>query len=200
MRVACRVGGARADAGPGLLGPTQYVRTAGPPNVYNGSFSVPASAGAPFQLRIVNGAANGQNRISSGWVKVNGVQVVGPADFGQNVALIERDLTLSPGNTLEVQLASAPGGYITLSVLGTRILPVPTSLAPNPLIDHRGCLRDPHGHAFAVPDAGRDAVGFQRQCNHCDGAGVGGVRPRAKHSPDPGHRRRRRHHDRHRER
>ena len=53
-------------------------------------FGVPASVGAPFVLRIVNGAASGQNRISSGWVKVNGVQVVGPADFGQSVALIER--------------------------------------------------------------------------------------------------------------
>ncbi len=116
-----------------LFGPTQYNRTAGAPNVYNGSFSVPASAGAPFQLRIVNGAANGLNRITSGSVKVNGVQVVGPADFGPNVALIERNLALSPGNTLEVRLASAPGGYLTLSVLGTRILPVPTSLAPNPL-------------------------------------------------------------------
>src|SRR3990170_1539247 len=103
-----------------LFGPTQYNRTAGAPNEYSGSFSVPASAGAPFVLRIVNGAANGQNRINSGWVKVNGVQVVGPADFGQNVALIERSLSLSPNNTLEVRLASAPGGYITLSVLGTR--------------------------------------------------------------------------------
>jgi RHS repeat-associated protein len=116
-----------------LFGPVQYNRTAGPPNQYSGSFAVPASAGAPFQLRIVNGAANGQNRISSGWVKLNGVQVVGPADFGQNVALIERNVNLSPGNTVDVRLASAPGGYIALSVLGTRILPVPTSLAPNPL-------------------------------------------------------------------
>jgi hypothetical protein len=116
-----------------LFGPQQYVRTTGAPNTYTGAFGVPASAGAPFQLRIVNGAANGQNRISSGWVKVNGVQVVGPADFGQNVALIERSLNLSPSNTLEVRLASAPGGYITVTVLGTRILPVPTSLTPNPI-------------------------------------------------------------------
>ncbi|HEX6396350.1 MAG TPA: hypothetical protein VFZ95_02915, partial [Steroidobacteraceae bacterium] len=116
-----------------VFGPKAYVRTAGAPDTYTDSFTVPPSAGAPFQLRIVNGAANGENRISSGWVKVNGVQVVGPADFGQNVALIERALTLSNNNTVEVRLASKPGGYITLSVLGTRILPVPTSLAPNPI-------------------------------------------------------------------
>ena len=123
-----------------LFGPQKYVRTTGAPNVYTASFSVPASAGAPFQLRILNGAPNGDDRITSGWVKVNGVQVVGPADFGQNVGLIERSLNLGPNNTLEVQLASKPGGYITLTVLGTRILPVPTSLAPSPVTITAGAI------------------------------------------------------------
>ena len=116
-----------------LFGPVQYDRTDGPPNEYSATFSVPGSVGAPFLLRIVNGAANGQNRISSGRVTVNGVQYVGPADFGQNVALIERSVTLSPSNTVQVRLTSAPGSYIAMSVLGTRILPAPTSLAPNPI-------------------------------------------------------------------
>ena len=116
-----------------LFGPKQYVRGSAAPDVYTDTFTVPGSVGTPFQLRIVNGAANGENRISSGWVKVNGVQVVGPADFGRNVAAIERQLKLGPSNTLEVQLASAPGGYVTFTVLGTRVLPVPASLAPNPI-------------------------------------------------------------------
>ena len=115
-----------------LFGPQQYLRTDGAPNSYTDSFTVPASVGTPFRLRIVNGAANGDNRITSGSVKVNGVQVVGAADFGQQVGYIERSLNLGPSNTIEVQLASKPGGYLTLSVVGTRILPVPTSLAPNP--------------------------------------------------------------------
>ena len=116
-----------------LFGPKQYVRTTGATDVYTDSFSVPVSVGAPFSLRIVNGAASGQKRITFGWIKVNGVQVVGPADFGVNVATIERPLNLLPNDTLEVRLASAPGGFLTLSILGTRIPPVPTSLAPNPL-------------------------------------------------------------------
>jgi len=116
-----------------LFGPQAYVRTTGEPNTYTATFTVPASAGAPFLLRIDNGAPNGQNRITSGWVKVNGVQLVGPADFAQSVALIERNLNLAPGNTVEIHLASAPGGYIALAVFGTRILPVPTSLTPNPI-------------------------------------------------------------------
>jgi RHS repeat-associated protein len=116
-----------------LLGPKQYLRTTGAPNQYTDSFRVPSSVGAPFLLRIVNGAANGSNRISAAWIKVNGVQIAGPADFSQKVALVERTINPGPNNTLEVRLASTPGAYVTITVLGTKILPTPTSLAPNPL-------------------------------------------------------------------
>jgi len=116
-----------------LFGPKQYLRTASSPDVYTDSFTVPQSIGAPFLLRIVNGDANGANRLSSAWVKVNGVQVAGPADFGQNVASVERTVNLGPSNTLEVRTASGPDGFLTITVLGTRILPAPTSLTPNPL-------------------------------------------------------------------
>src|SRR5262249_22996408 len=84
-------------------------------------------------LRITNGDANGQNRISSATIKLNGVQVAGPADFGQNVSTITRSVALSLNNTLGVSLASSPGAYLTITVTGTQILPVPTALAPNPL-------------------------------------------------------------------
>lgn len=116
-----------------VFGPQQYVRTSGDPNSFTNSFTVPQAIGAPFLLRIVNGAADGTKRITSGRVTLNGVQVVGPADFGQSVALIERSINVGPSNTIEVQLASTPGEYLSVSVLGTRILPVPTSLAPDPI-------------------------------------------------------------------
>jgi YD repeat-containing protein len=116
-----------------LLGPKQYVRTSGDPNQYTDTFTVPASIGAPFQLHIVNGQANGANRISSAWITVNGVQVAGPNDFGQNVAAIDRTITARPSNTLTVKVASAPGAYLTITVYGTKILSTPASLTPNPL-------------------------------------------------------------------
>lgn len=117
-----------------IFGPQQYLRTTGPPNEYTNTVTVPASVGAPFQLHIVNGQANGQNRISSAWVKINGVQVAGPSDFGQNVAVVDKTITLNAGsNTPYVKVASAPGSYLTISVFGTQTLPTPTSLAPNPL-------------------------------------------------------------------
>lgn len=117
-----------------IFGPQQYLRTTGAPNQYTGTITVPTSVGAPFLLHIVNGQSNGQNRLSSAWIDVNNVQVAGPADFGQNVAVIDQTITLNPGtNQLKVKVASTPGGYLTVKVYGTKILPTPTSLTPNPL-------------------------------------------------------------------
>lgn len=125
---------AQAPADQLIFGPTQYLRTTGPPNQYTNTITVPTSVGAPFVLHIVNGHSNGQNRISSAWVTVNNVQVAGPSDFGQTVAIVDRTITLNPGtNTLTVKVASSPGAYLTISVYGTKILPTPTQLTPNPL-------------------------------------------------------------------
>jgi hypothetical protein len=56
----------------------------------------------------VNGNADGTHRISSAAVKVNGTQIFGLSDFGQNVAGIDRTVAVQPSNTLEVRLTSAP--------------------------------------------------------------------------------------------
>lgn len=116
-----------------VFGPTQYLRSGSAPNEYAESFTLPSHVTAPYLLRVVNGEASGANRISSAWITVNGVQVAGPNDFGQNVAQVERALTLQANNTLEVRVASTPGAYLTITVLATRIPTVPTTLSPNPL-------------------------------------------------------------------
>jgi len=100
-----------------IFGAKQYVRTSGAPTQFTDTITVPANVGAPFLLHIVNGQSNGQNRISSAWIEVNNVQVAGPADFGQTVAIVDRTITLTPGtNQLTVKLASTPGAFITVSV------------------------------------------------------------------------------------
>lgn len=117
-----------------LLGPKQYLRTSGAPNEYTDTVTVPATVGPPFLLHIVNGQSTGQNRLSSAWVTVNNVQVAGPSDFGQNVAVVDRTITFTPStNQLKVKVASTSGGYLTITVYGTKILPTPTGLTPNPL-------------------------------------------------------------------
>ena len=116
-----------------LFGPMQYTRTAGPPNQFTDTFTLPSGTTPPYTLHIVNGNANGTNRISSATVTLTGTQILGPSDFGQNVAVIDRTVTLQASNTLEIRLTSAPGSFITISVLDTSAGSQPTALTPNPL-------------------------------------------------------------------
>jgi len=116
-----------------LFGPKSYTRTAGPPNSFTDQFTLPAGATAPYTLHLVNGNANGTNRISSATVKLNGTQILGPSDFGQNVAVLDRTVALQPNNTLEIRLTSAPGSVLTVSLLATSAGSQPTALTPSPL-------------------------------------------------------------------
>ena len=58
-----------------LFGPKQYTRNAGPPNQFTDQFTLPAGTTTPYTLHIINGNANGTNRISSATVKLNGTQI-----------------------------------------------------------------------------------------------------------------------------
>jgi hypothetical protein len=106
-----------------VFGPTTYTRTTGAPNQYTTTFSAPSWIVSPYDLHIVNGDASGTNRvygaISSATITLNGVQVAGPSDFNQNVATIDRSVTLQATNTLKVTLASKPGSFLTINVFGT---------------------------------------------------------------------------------
>jgi RHS repeat-associated protein len=121
-----------------LFGPKQYLRTGTQPNEYTDTVTVPISVGPPFILSIENGQANGQNRVSAAWIYINDVEILGPNDFSQTPATLERTITLTPTNTLRVKLASVPNSYLTVRIYGTAILPTPVGIAPNPLIVTQG--------------------------------------------------------------
>lgn len=110
---------AQITANAPVFGPQTYVRTTGAPNVYTTTFAAPAWVVSPYNLHIVNGDASGNNRISSATITLNGVQIAQPSDFNQNVATIDRSVTLQSTNTLQVTLASKPGSYLTINVFGT---------------------------------------------------------------------------------
>lgn len=81
--------------------------------VFNGS------GYADFVLKVQNGAADGTGRISSAVVSLNGVKILNPADFNQNVRTLERMITpLDATNTLAVTLRSNPGGFLVVQILG----------------------------------------------------------------------------------
>ncbi len=68
-----------------------------------------------FILKVQNGDKSGTNPISSAVITLNGVKILGPSDFNQNVQFLER--AISPNdleNTLSVSLRSNPGGFLTI--------------------------------------------------------------------------------------
>lgn len=90
-----------------------YVRSTGKPTESVESF--PASSGR-YLLRTMNGDSRGDRRVSSGVIRINGVVVVGPDRFSQNVAEIRVEVNLERSNELGVELRSAPESQITLVV------------------------------------------------------------------------------------
>ena len=61
-----------------FFGPRRYTRTNGAPDVFDETIAVPAWVASPYVLRIQNGEAGGQNRVSSATIVVNGVEVAPP--------------------------------------------------------------------------------------------------------------------------
>ncbi len=90
------------------------VRGKGKPNTEQRNFSAVAGEGS---LIIHNGDENGENRVSSARIILNGSQIAGPNDFGHQVGLIEKPVVLNLNNTLEVRLMSAPGSFINVQIV-----------------------------------------------------------------------------------
>jgi hypothetical protein len=96
------------------FGPKQYTRTAGPTQTFTEVF--PRCAGAPCQLVVTNGNADGSNRISSASIFLNGKQILGPSDFKKQTGRIVVPVALEDSDQVKVVLNSAPGSYLTLAV------------------------------------------------------------------------------------
>lgn len=97
-----------------LFGPQKYLQTKGKPNIYTGTF--PGRTGVGI-LKVMNGDANGKNRISSAIVRINGVEILGPNDFNQNVYNLEIPVSLEENNMISVELRSKPNSYLTIKIV-----------------------------------------------------------------------------------
>jgi hypothetical protein len=96
------------------FGPKEYTRGAGPSQTFTDTFS-PCGAGS-CQLVVVNGNPDGSARVSSASVYLNGVQLVGVRDLNQRVERLVFPVTLAETNEIRVELGSAPGSFLTISV------------------------------------------------------------------------------------
>jgi hypothetical protein len=117
------------------FGPEAYVRGTGQPVVVTASFAVPA-ANVSCTLEIQNGGLEDSEleRVSSSNVGLNGVQVIGPSEFNQNVGLIRAPVAVSTTNELSVELRGKPGGVIFATIVcADEDLPeITASVAPPP--------------------------------------------------------------------
>jgi hypothetical protein len=140
-----------------------YVRSTGAPVTVTDNFSACDVTGQ-FQLVVENGPG-GTERISSGSLAVNGVEIVRQSDFNQKVELIERSiLNVAANNTLAVDLASPPGGTIRVSVravqsCGIRITsPAAGSILKGPQVLVQGTFPTAFGPDVAVTVNGTRAL------------------------------------------
>jgi len=116
-----------AWAGPLVWGPKKYVRDTGTPVTVTETFTIERPTGK-FWMHVENGGAVQKpgelggviepvDRVSSAYIKLNGVAVVGPNDLNQQVAGVTREnLTLYTNNTIEIEVRGKPGDYITVSI------------------------------------------------------------------------------------
>jgi len=105
---------AGAASGSTTFGPRQFTRSRGPTQTFTESF--PRCASGACRLVVVNGGADGSNRVSSASIYLNGRRVLGPSDFNQRVERIVLPVPLESSDELRVVLNSAPGSYLTVSV------------------------------------------------------------------------------------
>ena len=87
------------------FGPQDYTRGTGDPVTVTNSFSV-LNPNTQYTLKVFNGGLQDDQTelVSSGFVIVNGVQVIGPNNFNQNVTEVDVPVTLQTSNTISVQV------------------------------------------------------------------------------------------------
>ncbi len=92
----------------------EFRRGKGAPFTSQRKFSASAGAGT---LRVINGS--GAQAATSGHVALNGVELLGPADFKRNQHVYEASITLASQNTITVRLDSKPGSKVMILIRST---------------------------------------------------------------------------------
>lgn len=103
-----------------LFGPEDFFRGTGKPKVetrevagdYFEHFM------EPFILYVQNGDENGDNRVSSATLTLDGVEILGPSDFSQQIDGHEVEVYLTQESVMTVEITSKPGSYLRIWIEG----------------------------------------------------------------------------------
>ncbi len=104
-----------------VFGPETFKPTLGAKKaqIFNRSFSAPVVPSTTvWTLHLVNGGS-GLTRVSSCGVTINGKVIVRPSDINQNVGTLDKTVTLTTSNTMQLQVAGNSGSGVTVSIGGT---------------------------------------------------------------------------------
>jgi hypothetical protein len=72
----------------------------------------------PYILNVVNGGADGKNRLSSVTVSFNGQQIVGASELSQSTEAVNRGITPAGESQLTLTLRGATNGFVLVRILG----------------------------------------------------------------------------------
>lgn len=100
-------------------GPRRFTRDRGQPAQAVDLFST-AGFEAPFVVRIRSGNGEGEHRVSSARVAIDGREVLGPSSFSQTESEWTVPVALDASAVLSVTVAGAPGAYLDIRVEGKR--------------------------------------------------------------------------------
>lgn len=109
-----------------IFGPRIYARDSGKPQSVTAQFSVVDPSG-DFTLVVRNDGAQG-GRVSSALIKLNGAVVIHPSEFNRQIERIEKSVSLLAHNEISVELRSAPGTSVEVTILGTSTTPSTTEV------------------------------------------------------------------------
>ena len=136
-----------------VFGPEIFRREQGKPQTYVRRFSA-GNASGRFTLEVINGDPNDNTdfdakkneRVTSGQILLNDVQLLGPGDIKKDVRRLSTPVTLIQGdNTLKITLNGNPVSMLSVSILRIDTPPPPDLTAP------RVIAVDPISGAAGVP-------------------------------------------------
>lgn len=96
-----------------LFGPEVFIRGKGTPVTETYEF-LAIDFEAPFMIHVRNGDDDGNNRVSSAEVWLNGGLLLGPSNFSQQVWGYDLIVDLKNENKLEVKLKSKPNSFLKI--------------------------------------------------------------------------------------
>lgn len=99
-----------------MWGPEVFVRGTGQPVTDTMYFSVPDSTWQ-YTIVVQNGVPSGI-KVSSATITIDGIVIIGPNEFNQQVSEIRKPIHLRRDNVITVRVAGKPGGAITVAIYG----------------------------------------------------------------------------------